>query len=198
MKNFLVVHSHPDTNSFSHSLRDRVERGVRNGGAVVRVRDLYGESFDPRLTLAERRAHLEPPSAKAHLQTHFEDLIWCDTIVFVYPTWWGAQPAMLKGWLDRVWVRGVAWELPEGARRLQPTLHNVRQLVTVTTHGSSRLANMLQGAPGKRIINRSLRAICHPLCKTKWVAMYRFDTAALSEREEFLEHVEKTLERLSR
>lgn len=198
MKNFLVVHAHPNPDSFSHDLRLRVESGIRDGGATVRVRDLYAESFDPRLTLAERRAHLEPPSAKSHLQTYFEDLKWCDTIVFVHPTWWGAQPAMLKGWIDRVWVRGVAWDLPEGARRLQPTLHNVRRLVTVTTHGSSRFVNTLQGAPGKRIVNRSLRAICHPLCRTKWIAMYRVDTAGHREREAFLERVETTLSRLSR
>lgn len=198
MNNVLLVHAHPNPDSFSHELRRRVENGIRSGGAAVRVRDLYAESFDPRLTLAERRSHLEPPSAKSHLQTYFEDLTWCDTIVFVHPTWWGSQPAMLKGWIDRVWVRGVAWELPEGARRLQPSLRNVRRLVTVTTHGSSRLVNTLQGAPGKRIVNRSLRAICHPLCRTEWIAMYRCDTAERSDREAFLERVETTLLKLSR
>lgn len=198
MKHCLVVHAHPDPSSFSHELRRRVERGIRSGGATARVRDLYAESFDPRLTLDERRLHLEPPSSKSHLQAHFEDLTWCDTIVFVHPTWWGSQPAMLKGWIDRVWVRGVAWELPEGARRLQPSLRNVRRLVTVTTHGSSRLVNTLQGSPGKRIVNRSLRAICHPLCRTKWIAMYRCDTAERSDREAFLERVETTLLKLSR
>jgi len=198
MNNVLLVHAHPNPDSFSHELRRRVENGIRSGGAAVRIRDLYAESFDPRLTLAERRSHLEPPSAKSHLQTYFEDLTWCDTIVFVHPTWWGSQPAMLKGWIDRVWVRGVAWELPEGARRLQPSLRNVRQLVTVTTHGSSRFVNTLQGSPGKRIVNRSLRAICHPLCRTKWIAMYRCDTAERSDREAFLERVETTLSKLSR
>lgn len=198
MKKSLVVHAHPNPDSFNHALRHRVERGIEIGGGVARVRDLYAESFDPRLTLAERRSHLEPPSAKPHLQSYFDDLMWCDSIVFVYPTWWGAQPAMLKGWMDRVWVRGVAWELPEGARRLRPTLHNVRQLVTVTTHGSSRLVNSLQGAPGRRIVNRSLRAICHPLCSTKWIALYRCDSADRTEREEFLDHVETRLTRLSR
>jgi putative NADPH-quinone reductase len=105
---------------------------------------------------------------------------------------------MLKGWIDRVWVRGVAWELPEGSRRLQPSLHNVRRLVTVTTHGSSRFVNGLQGAPGRRIANRSLRAICHPMCRTTWIAMYCVDTAGERKREAFLERVETTLSRLSR
>lgn len=198
MKNVLVVHAHPNPDSFSHAVRARVEAGLSQSGATIRVHDLYAESFDPRLPLAEHRAHLDPPAAKAHLQSHFDDLAWCDTIVFVHPTWWGSQPAMLKGWIDRVWVHGVAWELPDGASRLKPKLRNVRQLVTVTTHGSSRLVNRVQGEPGKRTFHRSLRAICHPVCRTRWIAMYRCDTATEADRVAFLDHVEDTMARLSR
>lgn len=198
MKNVLVIHAHPNPESFSHAIRQRVEETVARSGAIVRVRDLYAEAFDSRLSLDERRAHLEPPSAKEHLRSYFDDLTWCDTIVFVHPTWWGAQPAIVKGWIDRVWVRGVAWELPDGASRLKPTLHNVRRLITVTTHGSPRFVNLLQGAPGKKIVNRSLRAICHPLCRTRWIAMYRVDTASASDRAAFLDRVGSTFARLTR
>lgn len=198
MKNVLVVHAHPNPDSFSHAVRREVESALERSGASIRVRDLYAESFDARFSMAERRTHLDPPSTKPHLQSHFDDLTWCDTIVFVHPTWWGSQPAILKGWIDRVWVRGVAWELPEGARRLKPSLHNVRRLVTVTTHGSSRVVNAVQGTPGRRIVNRSLRAICHPLCRTTWIAMYRFDTATDDDRTAFLRRVASKIDSLSR
>ena len=56
------------------------------------------------------------PIRRSH--RYCDDLRWCDTLVFVYPTWWSGQPAMLTGWLDRVLVRGVAWELPDGASRI--------------------------------------------------------------------------------
>ncbi len=196
--NVLVIHAHPNPDSFSHAVRQRVTDGIARAGANLRLRDLYAEEFDPRLTRAERRSHLEGPESKAHLQSYFEDLTWCDMIVLVHPTWWGGQPAILKGWMDRVWVRGVAWELPEGARRLHPTLSNVRRLVTVTTHGSSRFVNALQGSPGKKVVRRSLRAICHPLCRTDWIALYRCDTATPADRARFLDRVETRLERLSR
>lgn len=197
MKNVLVVHAHPNPDSFNHDVRQTVETALARNGAAVRIHDLYAEEFDPRLSLAERLDHLAPPSTKPHLQMHFDDLHWCDTIVFIHPTWWGSQPAILKGWIDRVWVHGVAWELPDGARRLKPALHNVRHLVTVTTHGSSRLVNALQGTPGRRIVNRSLRAICHPLCRTHWIAMYRFDTARDSARTAFLRKVGSKMDELS-
>jgi hypothetical protein len=59
------------------------------------------------------------PGTDPSIASYADDLQWCDTLVLVYPTWWSGQPAMLKGWIDRVWVNGVAWTLPDGANRLR-------------------------------------------------------------------------------
>lgn len=192
----LVIHAHPSRDSFNTAVCDRVLEGLDKGAHEVRLRRLYDEGFDPRLTAAEWTGHLEPPTTKSHLASHFEDLRWCEALVLVYPTWWGAQPAMLKGWMDRVWVSGVAWELPDGADRLRPILTNVRRLVAVTTHGSSRCINAVQGAPGRRIVRRALRVICHRRCRTRWIALYGLDRSKPAKRVAFLERVEKTFTRL--
>jgi putative NADPH-quinone reductase len=189
--NVLVIHAHPSGNSFSAALCDSILRGLNSSNHDVRVRRLYEESFDPRLSVAEWRGHMDPPETKTHLASHFDDLRWCEALILVYPTWWGAQPAILKGWMDRVWANGVAWDLPDGASRLRPLLHNVRRIITVTTHGSNRRVNALQGVPGRRISNRSLRVICHPRCRTKWLAIYRLDSTTDSKRRAFLKRVEK-------
>jgi putative NADPH-quinone reductase len=104
---------------------------------------------------------------------------------------------MLKGWIDRVWVNGVAWELPEGANRLRPLLSNVRRIVVVTTHGSSKLVNALEGESGKRTVTRSLRTMCHPLTRTNWLALYGVDAASADRRGAFLDRVERRLARLA-
>lgn len=189
--NVLVIHAHPQAQSFSAALRDSVVAGLSRTTHEVRVRKLYEENFDPCLSLDEWRGHLDPPETKPHLAPHFDDLQWCEALVLVYPTWWGAQPAILKGWMDRVWANGVAWDLPEGASRLRPLLHNVRRIVTVTTHGSKWRVNALQGVPGRRITNRSLRVICHPRCRTTWMAFYGLDTAPEAKRSRFVRRVEK-------
>jgi putative NADPH-quinone reductase len=75
---------------------------------------------------------------------------------------------MLKGWFDRVWASGVAWDLPEGANRLAPRLRNVRKVVAVTTHGSPKKINMVEGEGGKRTITRS--PVCAP-CVIRSVAL---------------------------
>jgi putative NADPH-quinone reductase len=193
--NVLVVHCHPDPASFVSAARDRVLTALDRDGHVVRLADLYAEGFDPCFDAHDRRTHLEHGTAPT-LQRHADDLRWCDALVLVYPTWWSGQPAMLKGWIDRVWANGVAWSMttsPAGATRLRPLLRNVRRIVVVTTHGSSKLINSLQGEGGKRVVTRALRSMCSRRCRTTWVAMYGVDTSTMEERTAFLDRVERRL-----
>lgn len=191
----LVVASHPVPDSYSASLRDTAVATLRAGGHEVRVCDLEAEGFDPVFTAEERRLHLADPSTKPHLERHAADLAWCHMLVLVYPTWWGGQPARLKGWIDRVWMNGVAWELPEGTNRLRGRLRSLRRIVVVTTHGSSKLVNALQGEPGKRVVSRSLRLMCSPFTRVTWLAAYRMDAATEADRRRFSARVEARLRR---
>jgi putative NADPH-quinone reductase len=182
--------------SFVAAVRDRVLAGLAAGGAEVRLTDLYAAGFDPGFTASDHANHLVAGTDPS-LSSHAGDLQWCDTLVLVYPTWWSGQPAMLKGWIDRVWVNGVAWTLPEGANRLKPGLHDIRRLVAVTTHGSPKWINMVEGEAGKRTITRSLRTMCHPRARTTWLAMYDIDTSTDARRAAFLDRVERRLTRLA-
>ncbi|BAN02637.1 NAD(P)H-dependent oxidoreductase [Ilumatobacter coccineus] len=196
-RNVLVVYCHPLDDSFIAAARDRTLAGLAATDATVRFHDLYAEGFSPELTADEHRNHIQPGVA-AELQTYADDLRWADTLVFVYPTWWSGQPAMLKGWIDRVFAAGVAWELPDGANRLVPKLRNVKRIVAVTSHGSSKLINSAQGEGGKRTLFRSVRAMCHPLARCHWIAFYGIDNRSDDERVTFLDRVERSITRIAR
>ncbi len=197
MRRALVVYCHPLDDSFVRVVRDRTIEALRAGGVEVRLDDLYADGFDPAFSAVERREH-RTPGAHPSLRGYVDDLQWCDTLVVVYPTWWSGQPAMLKGWVDRVWVNGVAWDLPDGAARLAPRLKNVRRLVAVTTHGSSKLVNAVEGESGKRTFGRSMRAMCHPLARTTWLAMYGIDTSSRADRDAFLTRIDRRIGKLAR
>ena len=188
----LVVHCHPDPESFTAAMRDRAVAALRRRGHEVRVTDLYADEFDPVLSAEERARHLEPGADPA-VAGHAADLQWCEQLVLVYPTWWSGQPAMLKGWIDRVWVKDVAFDLPPQSSRVRRRLHNVRRIVAITTHGSSKLVNALEGETGKRTVTRTLRAVCHPLARTTWIAMYGVDTSNDEARRAFLDRIERRL-----
>lgn len=193
----LVVHCHPLPDGFIPAALARVRTGLADSGADVRFHDLYAEGFVPELSAEEHRSHVVPGVAD-ELREHADDLQWCDTLIAVYPTWWSGQPAMLKGWIDRVWASGVAWELPEGADRLKPGLRNVRQIIAVTSHGSPKHVNMLQGEGGKRMLFRSLRAMCHPLTRTRWLAYYGIDAVDVARQDAFLDALPHKIARLTR
>ena len=176
-KHVLLVYVHPVPDSYTAHLRDLATSTLERCGHTVDVCDLYGEGFDPVLSLDERLNHHAPPETKPHVAAYADRLHRADALVFVYPTWWSGPPAMLKGWWDRVWVEGVAYTLPAGRNRVRGALRNIRTIAVVTTHGSSRLINLVEGASGRRQIGRTLRALCHRFARVRWIALYGIDGA---------------------
>ncbi len=108
VRKVLVVYCHPNPKSFAHAVMTAVTSGLRAGGANVELLDLYAEGFDPALVVDETRRRRELDKV-AETERHRALLTWCDVLVFVYPMWWGGFPAMLKGFVDRVIVSGVAY-----------------------------------------------------------------------------------------
>lgn len=192
----LVVYAHPSPDSFTAHLRDRVVMGLGTAGADVRVLDLHEVDFQPALSAEERALHHAPPEDKPWLADHFEALRWAEHIVWVYPTWWSGPPAILKGWVDRTWVEGVAYDLPEGATTIRPLLTDVARMTVVTTHGSPRWVNVLEGQVGKAMILRGLRSLCGLRCRTRFLALYGLDRAGAASRRSFAERVERFFARV--
>jgi len=194
-----VVSAHPSPTSYLSTTRNAVLADLVESGYEVRHRDLYAEHFNPVFSAFERANHNAAIAIKTNvfpeLVGHIEDLQWCEALVLVYPTWWSAQPAMLKGWFDRVFTRDVAWELPEGATRIRPLLSNVRRLVVVTSHGSSKFVNAVQGEPGKRIALRSVRLMLHTRTKTSWIGVYGMDNANSKKRLAFTARIRRQVKR---
>ncbi len=196
--NAYVVYCHPDPGSFTAALRDRAVAGLHAAAFEVRVSDLYADEFDPAMSRQERLNHMTPHTRHPDVEGYCDNLRWCDTLVFIYPTWWSGQPAMMTGWLDRVLLRGVAWELPDGATRVTARLTNVRRLVAITSHGSSRFLNVIEGETGRRVVGRAVRVLCHRFASTTWLALYNIDRSSAAEREGLLDRVEQRMRVLGR
>jgi len=107
----LVILGHPGPGSFNHALARSVCRALEGCGHEVVFHDLYAEGFDPLLPAGEIPQHVPIPEAIA---CHCEQLQAADGIVIVHPNWWGQPPAVLKGWVDRVFRPGVAYRFVEG------------------------------------------------------------------------------------
>ncbi|MEO8132767.1 MAG: NAD(P)H-dependent oxidoreductase, partial [Betaproteobacteria bacterium] len=109
------------------------------------------------------------------------------------PTWWYGLPAMLKGWLDRVWIPYVTFTLPAGNEPIRGLMHDIVRIVGISTSGSSRLWMAVVGNPGRRTLTRGVRALCHPRCRTLWLAHYNIDHSTERSRTAFLDRIEREL-----
>jgi putative NADPH-quinone reductase len=106
-----VILAHPDRRSFNHAIAHAVCRTLERGGHTVYFHDLCEEGFNPLLTPSELDTKAQPPRELAH---YCEELRRSDGLVIIHPNWWGQPPAMMKGWIDRVFRPGVAYSFQEG------------------------------------------------------------------------------------
>ncbi|MGE7418744.1 NAD(P)H-dependent oxidoreductase, partial [Methylobacterium tarhaniae] len=161
-------------------------------GHRVEVIDLYAEGFDPVLSADERSSYYDRSIGTDAVARHITALRNAEALVFVYPTWWFGMPAMLKGWIDRIWLPGIAFRLG-GPNVLQPLLTHIRSITVVTTYGSPRWLLWLVGWPDWRLFRRGIRTLCAPRCRLNWLALTNMDGCTLDARQRFIARVRRRL-----
>lgn len=125
----LIILGHPDKKSLCHSIAENYEKGAREkGGEVVRL-NLGDISFNPNLRNGYRTIlNLEPDLVEA--QAHIK---WANHIVIIFPVWWGSVPAILKGFLDRVFLPGFAFKYRENSHQWDKLLTGKSGRLIVTS-----------------------------------------------------------------
>jgi putative NADPH-quinone reductase len=191
----LLVHCHPVPESFSHALRDAVLAGLERRGHAVDLLDLYAEGFQPALSEQERRRYNDPPANLAGIEDHVARLKAAEALVFVHPTWWYGLPAMLKGWLDRVWVPGATFSMPARGP-IRGEMGNIRRIGVVTTYGAPWwYMRFWMGHPGKKLLARGIRALCARDCRVTWLEIDRMDSRTRPELAKFRDRVQAAFAR---
>ena len=192
---FLVIYAHPDSDSFGFSVYEHVLRALKEAGHDVEILDLYADHFQPVLSAIERRLYYDLNADRGEVQSKIDQLLRCEGLIFVFPTWWYGMPAILKGYLDRVWLPGVAFGMAAG--RTHPLLGHIVRFAVVTTYGSPWWLNRLViGDPNRKVFMRGLRHLFSPAARALWLAQYGMDLAGSRTREKFLRTVYRRLKRL--
>ena len=192
----LVLVAHPCDDSFTHAAARTAVDALRDAGHAVDVIDLYADGFRAQMSLEERIAYeTDDPIIDPQVADHAARLKSAEALVFVYPTWWSGQPAILKGWLERVMVPGVGFHLDE-RNKVVPGLRHVRRIVGISTYGSPRRYVWLTNDNGRRVIGRALRLSCGLSARTRWLALYSIDAASDADRQAFLERIALRMARL--
>lgn len=142
----LIVYAHHEPQSFSAALLNRSLEVLEEEGHEVRVSDLHAMGFNPVASAAdftkrrfpdalqydrEQKYAWEQDAFAPDIRAEVEKLIWCDMLILQFPLWWWSVPAILKGWIDRVLVNGVAYG--KGRRMDTGGLKGRRAMLALTT-----------------------------------------------------------------
>ena len=191
----LYLYCHPVPESYHGALLAVALAGLARAGHEVDLCDLYGEGFDPVLGAAERRGYHDLPGNRKAVQSYVGRLQRAEAMVVQFPTWCFGPPAMLKGFFDRLFLPGVAFDLSDPAR-VRPLLGNIRSIAGVVTYGRPRLSAWYMGDPPRKLVTRYLRWFVAPGAAVGYHALYDLNTASDAARAAFLERVGMRMEHL--
>ncbi|WP_415951701.1 NAD(P)H-dependent oxidoreductase [Streptomyces sp. KLOTTS4A1] len=172
----LIVHAHPEPRSLNSSLKDLAVSTLTEAGHEVRVSDLYAMNWKPVVDAADYGPHASSPlrvaadSGRAFhageltedVRAEQEKLLWADHVIFQFPLWWYSMPAILKGWVDRVFTYRFAYGVGEhsdvkyGERYGEGTLAGKKAMLSVTIGG-------LESHYGPRGINGPIEDLLFPI-----------------------------------
>jgi len=189
-----VVHAHPLTESFDHALYLAIVETLRKNGHDVVATDLYREGFQPPMTEAERRSYMGNDYDLSAIAEYARVLKSVDGIILCFPHWFFSMPAMLKGWVDRVWGPGVAFTYAANDRHLEPALGNIKLFGVVTSYGSPWwIVHLYAGNAGHKVLMRGMKPLCAKDVRTFYMAHYDMDHSTEASRHAFLDKVRRRI-----
>jgi putative NADPH-quinone reductase len=190
----LLLFCHPVEDSYHAALHRTARGALERAGHQVDDCDLYAEGFCPVLSRAERIGYHDTARNRAPVQTYVDRLLGAEALVLCFPVWNFGPPAMLKGFLDRVFLPGVSFHLGADGK-LTPNLRHIRKLGAITTYGRERWVAWLMGDPPRKLVTRLLRLQIRPAARVVYLAHYHMNVSTEATRRRFLAKVERTMAR---
>ena len=186
----LVLYAHPVETSFGAAVHRTLVGALTRRGHEIDDCDLNAEGFDPVMSRQDRLDYHDVSRNRARVGAYVERLLAADALALSFPVWNMGFPAILKGFIDKVFLPGVSFTLSENGD-YTPTLRNIRQLGVACTYGGTGLRTYLAGDPCRRFLTRSLRVTCAPGARCDYVALHDMNHTRADRREAFLQEVER-------
>jgi putative NADPH-quinone reductase len=183
----LVLFAHPVETSFGAALHDAVVRNLRAAGHDVDDCDLYAEGFDPVLSREERLGYHALDTNRDAVAGYVDRLLAAEGLVVVSPIWNFGHPAILKGFMDRVFLPGVTFVMRDGRVARGPL--RLRKFAAVHTYGGTRRVAWAVGDPPRKVMTRVVAGLLAPGAPKRYLALYDMNNATDAKRAKFLARV---------
>ena len=184
----LYIYCHPLPESFHGALRETALAGLKSAGHEVDLLDLYEEGFNPVLSAEERRRYHDTQVNRQGLEEHVRRLHEAEALVLQFPVWIFGFPAMLKGYFDRVFMPGVAFDISD-PENVKPMLGHLKRVCGITTYGRPRWLAFMVGDPPRKMVRRIMSGYTERRAKLDYLALYHMNVATEAQRVAFMEKV---------
>ncbi|MEL7250887.1 MAG: NAD(P)H-dependent oxidoreductase [Bacteroidota bacterium] len=151
MKKVLLINGHPNPASFNFALAAAYRKGAEQAGAEVQQLNIAELEFSPNLKFGyQKRTELEPDLLAA-----WEQIQWADHLVWVHPVWWGGLPALMKGFIDRLFLPGFAFQYRENSLWWDKLLKGKTARILTTLDQPGWFYRLFYGRPSINQLKRS-------------------------------------------
>ena len=189
------LYCHPLPESFHAAIRAEALAGLKEAGHAVDLCDLYAEKFDPVMWADERRAYHDLSRNQSGVSDQVRRLRETDALVMQFPVWSFGPPAMLKGWMDRLLMPGVAFDL-SNPNMAVPLLRNLKRIAGITTYGRPWWNALFVGDPPKKYVTRYMRRFTDGKAKVDYYPLYHMNVATDAQRKAFMAKVRAAMARI--
>lgn len=156
MKKILIINGHPNADSFNFGLFEAYKKGARTVGADIKEIVIKDLKFNPNLQFGyQKRTDLERDLLDA-----WEKIKWADHLVWVHPVWWGGLPALMKGFIDRIFLPGFAFQYRENSMLWDKLLKGKTAHIITTLDQPSWYYWLVYGRPSVNQLKKSTLQFC--------------------------------------
>jgi len=185
-KKIVIINGHPNPNSFNFAIAAVYKEGAKLSGAEIREITIADLKFEPNLKFGyQKRIELEPDLLQA-----WEAIQWADHLVWVHPVWWGGLPAITKGFIDRLFLPGMAFSYRENSVFWNKLLKGKTARIITTLDQPGWYYWLFFGKPSVNQLKKSTLQFCgiNPV-KTTYIGIIK--TSNADQREKWLNKIKQ-------
>ena len=191
MKKTLIIYAHPYKKSFNHAILMKVSEVMNKKGCQFDIIDLYKDNFNPAYSAAELALFSQGKTQDPLVKKYQKKLLQAEKIIFIFPIWWGSQPAIIKGFFDKVMKQKFAYTATKSG--IKGNLDNIKEAIIITTSTSPTwyLKYFCGNFINKVFIKSMLKQI--GVKSGKWINCEKVNIVSDEIRQIFLDSLEKKL-----
>ncbi|MCY7714922.1 NAD(P)H-dependent oxidoreductase [Bacillus altitudinis] len=186
-----IVYAHPWDGSYNHAIMTSIIENLETKREPFQVIDLYKDGFNPVFTAEELKHFHKGETPYPLVKDYQEKLKQSTELVFIFPVWWWDLPAILKGFIDKVMLRGFAFTEDQHAGALKGLLTNIKKTTVISTSTTDK--EYIESEAGNAIqsvfIDRTLADLGMKNESTKWIHFSRVNLTTDEKRKQFLKEI---------